>query len=178
MPEKLLWITQWFWFHIDSFPCIHLTLERTGLRRFLQHRIKSGRPKRREIIKFQETAIRFYYEEVKNREQQGHAGQTAKRVPIPDELLWNERMYTNAYVREYEAISYSKCKEKKFKRNPMWKLNNFSLVDENRYQKNFKYIPVLFTFSKGLRWASPIGLLQYGIKVAEHSFQEPMPNSP
>ena len=52
---------KWFWFHVDSFACIHLTLERNGLRRFVQHRIKSGRPKRTEIIKFQETAIRFYY---------------------------------------------------------------------------------------------------------------------
>ena len=53
--------TKWIWFHVDSFACIHLTLERNGLRRFVQHRIKSGRPKRTEIIKFQETTIRFYY---------------------------------------------------------------------------------------------------------------------
>ena len=53
--------TKWFSFHVDSFACIHLTLERNGLRRFVQHRIKSGRPKRTEIIKFQETTIRFYY---------------------------------------------------------------------------------------------------------------------
>ena len=41
--------TKWFWFHVDSFACIHLTLERIGLRCFVRHRIKSGRPKRTKI---------------------------------------------------------------------------------------------------------------------------------
>ena len=41
--------TKWFWFHVDSFACIHLTLGRIGLRCFVRHRIKSGRPKRTKI---------------------------------------------------------------------------------------------------------------------------------
>ena len=41
--------TKWFWFHVDSFAWIHLTLERIGLRCFVRHRIKSGRPKRTKI---------------------------------------------------------------------------------------------------------------------------------
>ena len=53
--------TKWFSFHVDSFAYIHLTLEKNGLRRIVQHSIKSSRPKRTEIIKFQETTIRFYY---------------------------------------------------------------------------------------------------------------------
>ena len=36
-------------------------------------------------------------------------------------------------------------------------------MDENQYQNNFKYIPVLFSFSKNLRWASPIGLVGHGL---------------
>ena len=31
---------------------------------------------------------------------------------------------------------------------------NFSFVDKNWYQNNFKYITILFTFWKSLRWGT------------------------
>ena len=90
---------------LRGFACIHLTLERNGLRCFVQHRIKYDRPKRTKI---------YVYECMRSR--------------IPSHLLFQMQ-------REESDM----------------KLSNFSLVDENWYQNNFKYIPVLFTFSKSLR---------------------------
>ena len=129
--------TRWFWFDVDGFACIHLILERHGLRCFVQHRIKP---------------------EAKKREQQDHASETAKRVR-PDPRCIRMRAFEN--TKPFPIPMWREEIKTKSEMN----LSNFSFVDKNWYQNNFKYITILFTFSKSLRRGYPIGLVGYGIRL-------------
>ena len=100
--------TKRFWFHVLSFVCIHLTLERIKLRCFVYRFIRSSRLKRTKR-NFKRRQKDFINERWRSKSNKVTAGQTVKRVRIPEELLWNELMYENACDREYEAISDSQC---------------------------------------------------------------------